>query len=69
MKQILRAGLCMLLVLLALAGFKLFYQPAPDTRPTHTAAPSAAPASVTLPPPTTVPLPPTPSPTPPPFTP
>lgn len=68
MKQLLRAGLCMLAVLLALAGFKLFCRPAQATRPVHTPAPTASPISVTLPPPTVAPLPPSPSPTPPPFT-
>lgn len=68
MKQILRPGLCMLLVLLALAGFKLFYHPAPDSKLISIAASSVPPVSITLPPPTTLPLPPTPLPTLPPFT-
>lgn len=72
MKQLLRAGLCMLAVLAALVIFRLNVSSAPKARPVSvaapTAVPTAAPVSVTLPPPTTVPLPPTPSPTPPPFT-
>lgn len=68
MKRILRPGLCMLLVLLALASFKLFYHPAPDSKPIRVAAPSVQPVSITLPPPTTLPLPPTSPPTTPPFT-
>ena len=68
MKQIIRAGLCMLLVMAALLGFRLIHKAEPREAYLPDASPTVAPVSVTLPPPTMVPIPAMPSPTPPPFT-
>lgn len=73
MKQLIRAGLTMLAVSLALLVFSFI---SPDRQEASKASPaspaavtaSPSPVSFTLPPHTSQPLPPTPSPTPPPFT-